>query len=33
MNVRKWQIVENFVLNDPRFDSNDFEDFLEQINK
>lgn len=33
MNQKKWKIIEDFVLNDGRFNSEDFEEFLEQINK
>ena len=33
MNNKKWKIIEDFVLNDKRFDSDDFEEFLEVINK
>jgi len=32
MKKSKWRIIENFVLNDGRFDSEDFEDFLNSIN-
>jgi len=33
MNTKKWAIIENFVLEDERFDSDDFEEFCEVINK
>ena len=32
MNKQKWKIIEDFVLEDGRFDSDDFEEFLEVIN-
>lgn len=27
----KWKLIENFVLNDGRFNSDDFEEYLEVI--
>ena len=33
MTVNKWRIIEIFVMNDARFDSDDFEEFLEVINR
>jgi hypothetical protein len=33
MNNDKWQIIEQFVLDNPVFDSDDFEEYLEQVNK
>lgn len=32
MNKQKWKIIEDFVLEDGRLDSDDFEEFLEVIN-
>lgn len=32
MNTEKWKIIEDFVLNDEHFDSDDFEEFCEVIN-
>ena len=33
MDTEKWKIIEDFVLEDERFDSEDFEEFCEVINK
>jgi len=31
MDWKKWRIIEDFVLNDGRFDSEDFEEYLEVV--
>lgn len=33
MKTNQWKIIEEFVLNDPRFDSDDFEEYLEVVNR
>jgi hypothetical protein len=32
MDNNKWMVIEQFVLDNPMFDSDDFEEFLEVIN-